>query len=404
MAKSISLLLVVGLAACSAAREPQTRTYDVSIRTAPAEIYTAHQGRYWSADDGEARAHSETENLTWLFHVVFESKEDAPLRIESAEGSFRKGGNELWRETYSRPYLERLEWIEGAFDTTTEYFLKNIVFEDNHMVSREIPAGPDLPPGSAVSWVRIPVGKPWFALADEALMRFEISDAEGSRGILEHRVPLVAYEQKVKLRLPFSGWWAIHAGNDLSTGHRRTGINALTMYGWDILKLGPDGSPYRTDGLTPRDYYVYGEPVLAAADGVVVDMRDDIEEYGIGETPPQEVLERDGDVWAGNLVTIDHGNGEYSFTTHMKPGTIPVKVGDRVEAGQRIGLVGNSGVAQLPHIHFNLMNGPKWLEAKGMPSLFYGFERLRTGGAPLAIEKGNPVTGWIVRPITGDRP
>jgi hypothetical protein len=39
-----------------------------------------------------------------------------------------------------------------------------------------------------------------------------------------------------------------------------------------------------------------------------------------------------------------------------------------------------------------------------MPSLFYGFERLRTGGAPLAIEKGNPVTGWIVRPIAGDRP
>jgi murein DD-endopeptidase MepM/ murein hydrolase activator NlpD len=86
----------------------------------------------------------------------------------------------------------------------------------------------------------------------------------------------------------------------------------------------------------------------------------------------------------------------------MKPGSIPVKVGDRVVAGQQIGLVGNSGVAQVPHIHFNLMNGPKWLEAKGIPSLFDDFERLRTGGAPLELERGNPMTGWIVRPLERD--
>jgi hypothetical protein len=402
MSKKVSLFLAIGFVSCSGAREPAARTYDVSIRTAPAVIYTAHEGRYRSADTREAGAHADTENVTWLFHVVFESKESAPLRIESAEASFRKSGSELWSEAYSRSYLERLEWIEGAFDTTTEYFMKNIVFEDNHMVSREIPAGPDLPAGAAISWVRIPVGKPWFALADEVVMRFEVVDAEGGRGALEHRVALVDYQQKVRLRLPFSGWWAIHAGNDLSTGHRRTGINALTMYGWDILKLGPEGSPYRTDGSTPQDYYVYGEPVLAGADGVVVDMRNDIEEYGIGETPPEDILMRDGDVWAGNLVTLDHGNGEYSFTTHMKPGSIPVKVGDRVVAGQQIGLVGNSGVAQVPHIHFNLMNGPKWLEAKGIPSLFDDFERLRTGGAPLELERGNPMTGWIVRPLERD--
>jgi hypothetical protein len=395
MRRRVLVLSLVALGAC--AENPGVGRYDVAIRHAPAVVYTATQGRYVSPDD-PAGAHAETENLTWLFHLVFESKETRPLRIESAEASFRKDGSELWREHYSRAYLERLEWIEGAFDTTTEYFMENIEFEDNHMVSRETAAGPDLPAGRAVSWVRIPVGKPWFALADEIAIRLAFSDAEGGRGELEHRVPLVAYDQKVRLRLPFSGIWAVNAGNDLSTGHRRTGLNALTMYGWDFLKLGPDGSPYRTDGLTPEDYYVYGEPVLAAGDGVVVDVRDDILEYGIGETPPRELLERDGDVFAGNLVTIDHGNGEFSLTSHMKPGTIPVKVGERVRAGQPIGLVGNSGVAQVPHIHFNLMNEAKWLEAKGVPAFFDDFERIRTGAPPQQIERGNPVTGWLVRP------
>ncbi len=76
MGKRLSLVdRSLGSAACSGAREPEARTYDVSIRTAPAVIYTAHQGQFRNADDREARAYAETENVTWLFHVVFESKE-----------------------------------------------------------------------------------------------------------------------------------------------------------------------------------------------------------------------------------------------------------------------------------------------------------------------------------------
>jgi murein DD-endopeptidase MepM/ murein hydrolase activator NlpD len=170
------------------------------------------------------------------------------------------------------------------------------------------------------------------------------------------------------------------------------------MYGWDFTRMGPNGLPYRTDGKSPSDYWAYGEPVLAAADGVVAHVRNDIPDYGVGETPPREVLEKDGDVFSGNLVVLDHGNGEYTLTCHMKAGTVPVAIGDKVTAGQLLGRVGNSGVSMYPHVHFNLMDGPRWLEAKGVPALFSDFEKIRNAGEPQAIPLGNPMSGWLIQP------
>ena len=114
------------------------------------------------------------------------------------------------------------------------------------------------------------------------------------------------------------------------------------------------------------------------------------------------MLEKDGDVFSGNLGVLDHGNGEFSLTCHMRGGTVPIKVGDEVKAGQLLGRVGNSGLSQIPHIHFNLMDGEQWLEAKGLPALFSNFERIRFAGEPITIELGNPMTWWLVRPVTGD--
>ncbi len=313
---------------------------------------------------------------------------------------FRLNGATLWVETYPRAYLERMEWIEGAIEYTTEYFLKNIEFVDNQMSSIEKKAGPDIRAGGATSWVRFQAAQPFFATIDEIQFNFLFENSTATRFQAEHRVPIQAWEQKVNLRLPFEGAWITNKGNDLTTGHRRTGLNGLTTYAWDMMKIGENGRTYRTDGKTPEDYYTYNERVLAAGDGVVTHVRNDIEEYGIGETPPRKRLEEDGDVFAGNLIVIDHGNGEFTLTCHLLAGTIPVKIGDRVRAGQFIGRVGNSGVSQVPHIHFNMMDGADWLQARGIPSVFSDFEKIRSGGSPLPVKRGNPMTGWIVKPIS----
>ncbi len=68
----------------------------------------------------------------------------------------------------------------------------------------------------------------------------------------------------------------------------------------------------------------------------------------------------------GNATMINHGWGVY--TGYMHQSEIQVQVGQRVEAGQQIGLVGNTGRVTGPHLHFEVwvggvqVNPRMWLE------------------------------------------
>lgn len=57
----------------------------------------------------------------------------------------------------------------------------------------------------------------------------------------------------------------------------------------------------------------------------------------------------------GNATIISHGWGVYTGYWHQS--RIDVKVGDRVETGQTIGMVGNTGRVTGPHLHFDLIVG-----------------------------------------------
>jgi murein DD-endopeptidase MepM/ murein hydrolase activator NlpD len=58
----------------------------------------------------------------------------------------------------------------------------------------------------------------------------------------------------------------------------------------------------------------------------------------------------------GNTVTIDHGYGIVTKFAHASK--LLVKVGQRVQRGQRIALVGNTGLATGPHLHYEVhVNG-----------------------------------------------
>lgn len=54
----------------------------------------------------------------------------------------------------------------------------------------------------------------------------------------------------------------------------------------------------------------------------------------------------------GNMVVIDHGGGLYSGYGHLS--AIEVAEGDLVEAGQQIGLVGNTGLSTGAHLHWEM--------------------------------------------------
>ena len=52
-------------------------------------------------------------------------------------------------------------------------------------------------------------------------------------------------------------------------------------------------------------------------------------------------------------MVLDHGNGVESRYAHLKK--IDVKLGQRVEQGQVIGLVGSTGRSTGPHLHYEVL-------------------------------------------------
>ena len=61
----------------------------------------------------------------------------------------------------------------------------------------------------------------------------------------------------------------------------------------------------------------------------------------------------------GNYITIDHGDGWQSLYAHC--GTVYVKAGDTVQQGQKLALVGATGLATGPHLHFELTHDSVYL-------------------------------------------
>jgi len=56
----------------------------------------------------------------------------------------------------------------------------------------------------------------------------------------------------------------------------------------------------------------------------------------------------------GNYVIIDHGDGTSSVYAHMYKDSVSVKVGDKVNQGQKVGLMGSSGSSTGCHLHFEV--------------------------------------------------
>ena len=77
---------------------------------------------------------------------------------------------------------------------------------------------------------------------------------------------------------------------------------------------------------------------------------------------------------------VDLGGGRYAFYAHLQPGSLRVKLGDRVRQGQVVGLVGNSGNSTEPHLHFHLSDGNSPLGSEGVPYIHYIHESFEQVG------------------------
>jgi hypothetical protein len=91
-----------------------------------------------------------------------------------------------------------------------------------------------------------------------------------------------------------------------------------------------------------------GVDVLAAAPGKVLRTREGVADVAVTAETAAGV----NDIGLGNAVVIDHGGGWVTAYGHMAKGSLRVKAGDPVAAGQPIGRIGLSGLTEFPHLHF----------------------------------------------------
>lgn len=149
----------------------------------------------------------------------------------------------------------------------------------------------------------------------------------------------------IAISLPVFGEWRISQAHDGEFTHRGAWVHA-----WDFIVLDDYGKQFKDEGKIASDYYCYNKPVLAAADGQVVQVCDEVEDNAIGDSNLTQN-------W-GNSIVINHGYQLYSQVSHLKKGSIKVKTGDQVKKGDVIALCGNSGRSPEPHLHFQLQSTP----------------------------------------------
>jgi murein DD-endopeptidase MepM/ murein hydrolase activator NlpD len=155
-------------------------------------------------------------------------------------------------------------------------------------------------------------------------------------------------EDAVAIDLPFEGVWFVASGgrSPLVNGHYPLRVQRHAL---DLFQV-RDGKTHRGGADLLTNYYSFGKRLLAPGDGKVMAVIDTRPDAPVGDSDLEHP--------EGNIVVVDIGDGRYVLYAHLKQGTARVRVGDRVVSGQDIGLVGDSGNSDEPHLHVQVQSSP----------------------------------------------
>ena len=178
-------------------------------------------------------------------------------------------------------------------------------------------------------------------------------------------------------------------------------------FAYDLLKVderGP-GLHYHPGGILrgffigvrTRDCYAWGAEIHAPFNGQIVRAADGVAERTRIHPLREPVLafknaatfspERLPSV-LGNYVIMRRGDVFAAFA-HLAPDSVAVAAGQTVGTGDMLGRVGHTGNSTAPHLHFQLMDSPDPMHAKGVPCAFRTYEVLRNGSWE-RVENGIP--------------
>lgn len=159
-----------------------------------------------------------------------------------------------------------------------------------------------------------------------------------------------SHDRGFSYRLPYRRGAEYMVGQGAYGGTTHQGIHAID---WDM----PEGTE-----------------VLAARDGVVIDLQEDYFDGGIDP----ELKSR------ANYVKIRHTDGTIGNYVHLKRNGVRVRVGDRVRAGQSIAYSGNTGYSSGPHLHFEVYSVTSELGRRTYPVRFSAF-----GSSGIELNEGH---------------
>ncbi|MCP4444503.1 MAG: M23 family metallopeptidase, partial [Myxococcales bacterium] len=152
------------------------------------------------------------------------------------------------------------------------------------------------------------------------------------------------YQSKTSLRLPFTGTWTVFwGGRTLLLNYHVA--HPSQHFAYDLLVL-KDGLSHRGEGTQNSEYFCFGEDIVSAGKGQVIEVV-----TGVADNIPGQMNAREP---TGNHVIVGHGDHEFALYGHLQFESTLVKVGDRVEQGTKLGKCGNSGNSSEAHLHFHL--------------------------------------------------
>ena len=191
----------------------------------------------------------------------------------------------------------------------------------------------------------------------------------------------VSQESVLTLSPPFNGGiWVAGDGAANDSNHRRSlfaidgNVYSPERFAIDWVKVGPNDDSRHDGSSKNENWWGWGEPVLAVADGEITEAVDEFPDNTPKVIPPVTL-----DNIAGNHVILKITPSRFVTYAHLQKGSVKVRRGDRVHRGDVIALLGNSGNTTGAHLHFQVTDRSSVLQSQGVPFVFKDFTYLGPG-------------------------
>jgi hypothetical protein len=315
-----------------------------------------------------------------------------PIRLHRITFALHAGGKRVREVVYPGEALaERLAALRASVGHLTGWSAQLFLGRERFWDLERLAATTALEPGDETG-----LFSEFFVHVHSApidALEIRIGHEEAGRALeLSRTLPVVQHRNRTAYAFPVRGLWQVNGNYDCLFAHR--GHHSME-FALDVAKLDLDVRAWEGRPRQDADWPSFGHPVRAIAAGEVVACFGDMPKQVRFSLDPREreqvweerkkLIEEYGVLpqQCGNHVVIRHDGGEHSFYGHLAHRSLTVAQGDRVAQGQPIGTIGNTGLTACPHLHFQLMDGPDFLTARGLPCHFTGIRNLEN--RPLSL-------------------